>query len=87
MKDYEEKYDVIMERLKVIEELQRKSQIQIDCPIMDNQEFTQLMNISKRHAQKWRDTGCIGFIQIGNKYYYKIADIVAMIDKHYKPAN
>jgi 3-methyladenine DNA glycosylase Tag len=53
---------------------------------VDNQEFLSIMNISKRLAQNWRDDGVIGFIMVGNKIYYKMSDIHAMLDKHYKQA-
>jgi hypothetical protein len=40
---------------------------------LDNQEFMQLLKISKRTAQHYRDSGLISFSQVGNKIYYKLA--------------
>ncbi|MDP3352974.1 MAG: helix-turn-helix domain-containing protein [Flavobacteriaceae bacterium] len=51
----------------------------------DNQEFMQIMNISKRTAQMWRDTGFIGYSQLGNKIYYTLADIQKLIKENYNP--
>ncbi|MFZ2284324.1 MAG: helix-turn-helix domain-containing protein [Lutibacter sp.] len=51
----------------------------------DNQEFLQLMNISKRTSQMWRDTGFIGFSQLGNKIYYRLEDILILLDENYNP--
>ena len=51
---------------------------------LDNQEFIQLMHISKRTAQYWRDSGLIPFSQIGNKLYYKMADVLIFIDTYKK---
>lgn len=48
-------------------------------PILDNQEFIQLMKISKRQAQYWRSKGIISFSQVGNKIYYKMEDVMQLI--------
>lgn len=40
-----------------------------------NEEFMQMMSISKRTAQNWRDEGIIAFSQVGSKIYYSTADI------------
>src|SRR5215831_7733041 len=74
---------IIMDRLDKMEEGLIKKQTQIDDPFLDNQEFIQLMNISKRTAQNWRDEGVIPFSQIGSKIYYKMSDVKNLLDKHY----
>lgn len=51
---------------------------------LDNQEFLLMMKISKRTAQTWRDEGKISFSQVGNKIYYKLADVEELLEKHYK---
>ncbi len=51
----------------------------------DNQEFMKVMNISKRTAQLWRDTGFIGYSQLGNKIYYTLADIQKLMKENYNP--
>ncbi|MDQ3190660.1 MAG: helix-turn-helix domain-containing protein [Bacteroidota bacterium] len=77
------KIDEISERLKAIEKLITfKNKIPQEI-ILDNCEFIRLMRISKRTAQNWRVTGIIGYSMIGNKIYYKMAEIQALIDKHY----
>jgi hypothetical protein len=53
----------------------------------DNQEFMQLMNISKRTAQQWRDNKIIGFSQVGNKIYYRLIDIQKLLNENYNPQN
>jgi hypothetical protein len=50
---------------------------------MDNQEFLQLMKISKRTAQTWRDEGKISFSQVGSKIYYKLSDVEKLLQTHY----
>lgn len=52
-------------------------------PFMDNEEFIQLMGISKRTAQCWRDEGKISFSQVGNKIYYKQTDVDKLLSENY----
>ena len=51
----------------------------------DNQEFLQVMNISKRTAQMWRDSGFIGFSQLGKIIYYRLEDIQNLLKENYHP--
>ena len=53
---------------------------------LDNQEFMQLLKVSKRTAQHYRDTGLISFSQVGNKIYYKLADVEQLLKTHYNKA-
>ena len=53
---------------------------------VDNQEFLQLMNISKRTAQTWRDQGVVSFSQIGSKIYYRMSDVEKLLEKNYRKA-
>ena len=76
----------IQEQLKnltvILKEKQKMNPEDLVC---DNQEFMQIMNISKRTAQLWRDTGYIGFSQLGNKIYYRITDIQSLLNENYNP--
>jgi hypothetical protein len=49
----------------------------------DNQEFMQLMNISKRTAQEWRNKKIILCSQVGNKIYYRLSDIQKLLNDNY----
>ena len=53
---------------------------------LDNQEFIQLLKISKRTAQNYRDEGYISFSQVGHKIYYKLVDVDELLYKHYNKA-
>ena len=50
---------------------------------LDNPELMQLLKISKRTAQHYRDSGIISFSQVGNKIYYKLADVEELLKRHY----
>ncbi len=53
---------------------------------VDNNDFLQLMKVSKRTAQSWRDEGKIAFSQIGGKIYYRMTDIHELLKQHYNHA-
>lgn len=68
-----------------IEEIKNKIENQNKKPnevFIDNQEFMLMMKISKRTAQTWRDEGKVSFSQVGNKIYYKLADVEALLNQH-----
>ncbi len=50
---------------------------------MDNEEFIQLMGVSKRTAQGWRDEGKISFSQVGKKIFYKLSDVDKLLAENY----
>lgn len=65
--------------------IKTKQHLEPEEVFFDNQEFIQLMNISKRTAQVWRDSGFIGYSQLGNKIYYRLSDIKALLSENYNP--
>lgn len=48
---------------------------------MNNQDVCLLLNISKRTLQHYRDSGKLSFSMIGQKCYYKVADVEKLIAK------
>jgi len=81
-----QQYQDILKRLDKIQQEVSNKQRSPEDTFIDNQEFIQVMNVSKRTAQSWRDEGIISFSQIGSKIYYRMSDVQALLDKHYKPA-
>jgi len=77
--EIQKKLDSISNRLQF---LQRTAPDQV---IFDNQDFIQIMNISKRTAQEWRNENLIGYSQIGGKVYYRLSDIIELLNRFYKP--
>ena len=47
------------------------------------QETCQLLKISKRTLQAYRDNGILGFSQISGKIYFKVADIEEHLKYYY----
>jgi hypothetical protein len=68
--------------LKLTFDVLRKQSNLPESMFFDNSEFIQIMNISKRTAQIWRDTGIIRYSQIGSKIYYKLTDINNLINEN-----
>lgn len=48
---------------------------------LDNRQVYELLKISPRTLQTYRDTGVLPFSQIGRKCYYKAADIEQFINQ------
>jgi len=53
---------------------------------LDLQEACQLLKISKRTLQTYRDNGTLPFSQVGGKIYFKASDIEHHLENHYKPS-
>jgi len=53
---------------------------------LDNQDVCQLLHLSKRTLQHYRDDGILSFSQFGSKIYYRASDVEEHLNKHYKPA-
>lgn len=49
--------------------------------LLHNGDVCQILNISKRTLQHYRDTSILPFIQIGHKCYYKREDVEALLEK------
>jgi hypothetical protein len=81
-----EQYDELLKRMDEIKSALMQKQKDPDDIFLDNQEFMQLMNISKRTAQTWRDEGTISFSQVGSKIYYRMSDVQKLLDRNYKKA-
>ena len=81
-----EQYKELVVRLDKLNSTLESNQKPPQETFLDNQEFIQLMNISKRTAQTWRDEGIVSFSQIGSKIYYKMSDVQKLLNKNYKAA-
>lgn len=81
--------EAFQELVKKMDEIQNKLTAKDKEPKevwLDNQEFIQLLKISKRTAQHYRDTGMISFSQVGSKIYYRMNDVEELLKKHYNKA-
>ncbi len=77
--------DLLLRMEEIKSELMQKQKKSEDV-FLDNQQFLQMMNISKRTAQTWRDDGVIAYSQVGYKLYYRMSDIQKLLVDNYKKA-
>lgn len=50
---------------------------------LSNREVSDLLGVTKRTLQRYRDGGVLPFSQIGGKIYYKVSDLVKVLEKNY----
>ena len=82
----EQQYTDLVNRLETLNKKLEEKQKKPEATFLDNQEFIQLMHISKRTAQTWRDSEVISYSQIGSKIYYRMSDVQKLLDKNYRKA-
>ena len=82
----EESYEDLKRKIEHILEQLKEQKLDPDQKILDNLKLQEELSISPRLAQQWRNDGTIGYSQIGNKIYYKLSDVIKMLDSHYHPS-
>ena len=80
----EEHFEKLSAEIKVLQNTFLNKQDFIEDPFIDNARFMQLMGISVKTAQLWRDCGLVSFSQIGNKIYYRVSDIKELLEKNHR---
>lgn len=78
-------FQKIVDQLEAIQQKlnQQKDTTPLSDVWMDNQDVCELLHISKRTLQHYRDTGKLPFSQIGAKIYYKACDVDSFLLEHY----
>lgn len=78
-------FQKIVDQLEAIQQKlnKEKSTTPLSDIWMDNQDVCELLHISKRTLQHYRDTGKLPYSQIGAKIYYKASDIDGFLTEHY----
>jgi len=79
-------FQELLDQLEAIQQKldKEKSSTPLSDIWMDNQDVCELLHISKRTLQHYRDSGKLPFSQIGAKIYYKASDIDTFLNDHYK---
>ncbi|MDC1309123.1 helix-turn-helix domain-containing protein [Saprospiraceae bacterium] len=50
--------------------------------IFTNKQLQNLLNVSRKTCQHWRDCRIITFSQVGKLIFYRMSDIHEMLDNH-----
>ena len=82
----QEQYNEIITRMDEIKSEIKGTSKSSENEFIDNADFIQLMKISTRTCQNWRDEGKISFSQVGGKIYYKMSDVQELLNHNYNPA-
>lgn len=81
---FKEQYESIHKKLDLISGNLIFNKHFPDNQFLDNPKFMELMGISAKTAQMWRDKGIISYSQVGNKIYYRVCDIKNLLDNNYR---
>ena len=73
-------------QLEEITNTLKEADLKMDDPFVPNTKFMELMEISTRTAQVWRDEEKIGYSQIAGKIYYRKSDIEKLLNDNYHKA-
>lgn len=82
----QDQFDSLVKRIDEIHSAVSKTEGSQEDTFLDNQQFLQLMKVSKRTAQTWRDEGIISFSQLGSKIYYQMRDVQKLLEAHKRKA-
>ena len=72
------KFDAFAQR---VEALCKNSEDKSLQKWLDNQEVCEILNISQRTLQTYRDNGTLAFSQIGHKMFYRPKDVEQVINR------
>jgi hypothetical protein len=53
---------------------------------VDGNEVAKALNVSNRTLQTFRDNGTLPYSRVKGKFYYKVADIEALLESNYSPS-
>jgi excisionase family DNA binding protein len=76
---------------RVLSQMKALLEQNIICPALKEwltiEEACEYLQVSKSTIQNYRRKGILGFSQIGSKIYFKRAELVAHIERHYVAAS
>jgi excisionase family DNA binding protein len=83
LKAFDQKLDEIWSMLENMKPVSDKTRINW----VDNADLKQMLKVSTRTIQKWRDDGTIPFSKVGSKIYYRLEDVEALLKRNYYSYN
>ena len=72
----------LYDKLESIEKLVRQEKPQLEDPALDTERVMNLLNVSRRTLQNWRDNGFIDYSPVNGKFYYRVSAIDKMLNNH-----
>lgn len=83
LKEVNTKHEILLKKLDCLVTGLNEFRKAPEDPFFTNDEFMNLMSISVRTSQLWRDQGLISYSQISGKIYYRMSDILKLLDDNY----
>jgi hypothetical protein len=77
-----EELDIILSELKSIKSQLQQSQQQITNPILSTEQLMELLQVSRRTIQGWRNHNIIEFSAVNGKFYYRLSAVERMLNNH-----
>ena len=77
-----EQFDQLIAKIDDINERLQNTNPKRTETYLNNKQFMEMLDVSLRTAQTWRDEGKITFSQVGNKIYYKLSDVEKFIQNY-----
>lgn len=77
-----EQFDQLIAKIDDINERLQNTNPKRTETYLNNKQFLEMLDVSLRTAQTWRDEGKITFSQVGNKIYYKLSDVEKFIQDY-----
>jgi excisionase family DNA binding protein len=75
-------FDLLLSELNSIK--QKIAPTKSELQIFDNIKAAELLGVTKRTLQTYRDQGKLSFIQEGNKIWYRLSDIEEFLDARHR---
>lgn len=76
----DEAFEQIMSKLDNLEKRLQPTKTETGIGWLNNEQFCEALQISKRSAQNYRDQGLIPFSLVGGKVYYKVEHVHALLN-------
>ena len=77
-----EQFDQLIAKIDDINERLQNTNPKRTETYLNNKQFMEMLDVSLRTVQTWRDEGKITFSQVGNKIYYKLSDVEKFIQDY-----
>ena len=77
-----EQFDQLIAKIDDINERLQNTNPKRTETYLNNKQFMEMLDVSLRTAQTWRDEGKISFSQVGNKIYYKLSDVEKFMQEY-----
>ena len=77
-------FDGIVQRLDEISQKLSSKEKKPSEIWITNEELMELLQLSRRTIQHFRDDNMIAFSIIGNRIYYRMTDVEDLLNRHYR---